>query len=105
EPSAGFSKLAAVTLSASPSTSLSFASTSMLASAVLIGVEALSARAIGASLTAVTVIDCVTAGEASPSSSTALKLIDVLPFQSGFGVNVSVALLAVAVTVLPTASA
>ena len=52
-PRAG-STVALVTVSGSPSTSLSFASTGMFVSGVLIGVLAISSPATGASFTAAT---------------------------------------------------
>ena len=54
-PWLGSASTALVTLSASPSTSLSLPSTSMLGSATLIGVSAWSALATGASLVPVMV--------------------------------------------------
>ena len=54
-PSTGLTRLATVTLSVPPSRSRSLPNTSMLASGVLIGVDALSFKAIGASLVPVMV--------------------------------------------------
>ena len=53
-PCAGLFSVALVTVRLSPSTSLSFASTGMFVSGVLIGVLAMSSPATGASLTAAT---------------------------------------------------
>ena len=59
-PCAGLLRLALVTVRLSPSTSLSLASTGMLASGVLIGVLAMSLPATGASFTAPTFTVTVT---------------------------------------------
>ena len=90
---------------ASPSMSLSLASTSMLKIGVLIVVDATSAVALGLSLTGVTLIGCAAALDVAPSLSVAEYEKLVLPFQFASGTKLSVALPPLAAMTLPTLTA
>ena len=93
-----------MTVSVSPSTSLSLPSTEIVV-LVLMGVAAMSSTATGASLTGATVMGALTDGDTAPSLSVAVKSNAVVPLKFAAGTKLNVAAPAVAGMLWPAVTA
>ena len=89
-PCPGLTIVAPVTVSGSPSGSLSLPSTGTL-TAVLYGADALSSTAFGPSLTGVIVSGTVVGGDTSPSLSVTVNTRFTVPWKLGAGTNTRLA--------------